>query len=52
LLEYDHKNDDYEIEDNSYIYDTIWKIVGQPEDEKLITEFNTFIENKKKILNN
>jgi hypothetical protein len=52
LLEYDHKNNDYEIEDKSYIYDTIWKIVGQPENEELTTEFNSFIENKKKILNN
>lgn len=51
LLAYDHKNADYEIEDTTYIYDTIWKIVGQPEDEKLIEEFNDFIENKKKVLN-
>lgn len=52
LLAYNHKNNDYEIEDKSYIYDTIWKIVGQPEDKKLTTKFNAFIENKKKILNN
>lgn len=49
LLEYDHKNSDYEIEDKFYIYDTIWKIVSQPENEKLTTEFNSFIENKKKF---
>lgn len=51
LLTYDHKNDDYEIEDKLYIYDTIWKIVGQPENEELVKEFNDFIENKKKLLN-
>lgn len=51
LLAYDHKKADYEIEDTPYIYDTIWKIVGQPEDEKLIEEFNDFIEDKKKVLN-
>lgn len=51
LLSYDHNNDDYEIKDKLYIYDTIWKIVGQPENEEMAKEFNDFIENKKKIIN-
>lgn len=52
LLEYGNKNGDYEIKDSSYIFDTIWKIVGQLEDKELSAEFNTFIENRKKSLNN
>lgn len=52
LLIYDTKKDDYEIEDRTYIYDTIWKMVWQPENEELVREFNKFIDDKKKILYN
>jgi hypothetical protein len=40
--------DSYDIEDKLYIHDLLGKVMAFPEDDELISEFETFLNNKNK----
>lgn len=43
-----NKNENYEFEDTLHIFSFLGKVLVYPEDEQLISDFNDFIDSKKK----